>query len=80
MALRRGTVVILVYVACTFVSCASQPQPASSLPPHNDVLQLPVLSQKEPERHKLSATDAEADCVLTTGNIHLWCKWITRYY
>ena len=78
MALRRGTVVILVCVACTFVSCASQPQPA--LPTHNDVLQPTVLSQKEQERHKLSATDGEADCVLTTGNIHLWCKWITRYY
>jgi len=78
MELRRGTAVILVCVACTFVSCASQPQPALSTP--NDVLRSTVSSQKEQERHKLSAKDGETDCVLTTGNIHLWCKWITRYY
>jgi hypothetical protein len=78
MELRRGTAVILICVACTFVSCASQPQPA--LPTPNDVLQSTVSSQNVQERHKLSAKDGEADCVLTTGNIHLWCKWITRYY
>jgi hypothetical protein len=80
MALRRMAIVTLIYVACTFISCAAQSQPLSRLPIQNDVLQSTVLSQTEQERHKLSAADGEADCVLTTGDIHLWCKWITRYY
>ena len=80
MALRKGAFVILVWIGCTFVSCASQLQPGSSSSLQNDVLRPTVLSQTEQEKHKLSATDGEADCVLTTGDIHLWCKWITRYY
>jgi hypothetical protein len=32
------------------------------------------------EEKRLSAVGSDSDCVLTTGDIHLWCKWITRYY
>ena len=76
MALRRVAIVTLLYLGCSLVSCASQPQ----LPVQNDVHQPTVLSQTEQERHKLSASDGAADCVLNTGDIHLWCKWIARYY
>jgi hypothetical protein len=68
-------------VAVTLCGCTLQTHPYSSLTVQKDVPRpADLASDAQQERKHLSARDSDADCVLTTGDIHLWCKWISRYY
>jgi hypothetical protein len=72
-----ASVLTALSVGFALASCAFQPN--SSTPPlaMQKKIQPKVLT--EPGK-KLSAVGTDSDCVLTTGEIHLWCKWISRYY
>ena len=63
----------------TVSSCAIQPTSKPFIP--EDAVQPTVLTSpaSHQERH-LSATGGDSDCVLSTRDIHLWCKRITRFY
>jgi hypothetical protein len=80
MAQKPATIALLALgVGCVIASCAFPPTPATPL-----IIQEEIQpAESEPagqERRKLSAAGNDSDCVLTTGEIHLWCNWITRYY
>jgi hypothetical protein len=82
MAHRRGAVAIMALcLGVALASCAYQPNSSTPLSIQKDVVQparltAPPLQQGK----KLTAVGSDSDCVLTTGELHLWCKWITRYY
>jgi hypothetical protein len=65
----------------TLTSCASPPTRVDASASPRDTGQ-PALSSQVlgPDQKTLSESVKEADCVLSTGAIHLWCKWISRYY
>ena len=78
---QRAIGVTAVCIGLAIASCAYQPHPATSLAIQKDVVQPTVLTPPAgQEGKKLSAEGGDTDCVLTTGDIHLWCKWIARYY
>lgn len=61
-------------------SCTFQPKSPTPLAIQQDIQPAALAGPAGQEGKKLSAVGNESDCVLTTGDIHLWCKWITRYY
>lgn len=61
-------------------SCTFQPPSPTPLTVQEDIQPAAAAGPAGHEGKKLSAVGGESDCVLTTGDIHLWCKWITRYY
>ena len=62
-------------------ACALHENTNPSLTIQKDVVQTTVLTGAAQSQDKpFAATDGDSDCVLTTGDIHLWCKWISRYY
>jgi hypothetical protein len=68
-------------IAVSISACAVHPPTAPALPLTKDVVHPNGLSDPAQEKQKhLSAGDTDSDCVMTTGDIHLWCKWISRYY
>lgn len=70
MALSIG----LTVSACTFPANAQR-----SLAIQDNMVQSTAVPDTAQGKH-LSAVAGESDCVLTRGDIHLWCNWITRYY
>ena len=77
----RAIVAAALCVGFTATSCAFQPNSSKPLAIEQDGVPPTVLTgNAEQEGKKLSAIGSDADCVLTTGDIHLWCKWIARYY
>ena len=81
MAHKPATIALLALgVGFAVASCALQPKPAtpSAMQKENQPVLLNGPAGQEGKR--LSAVGSDSDCVLTTGEIHLWCKWITRYY
>ena len=81
MAHKPGAIALTALsLGFALASCAFQPN--SSTPPlakQNEV-QPAVLTEPAGQEKRLSAVGSDSDCVLTTGEIHLWCKWIGRYY
>jgi hypothetical protein len=67
-------------IAVSVSGCAVHSSTHSSLTIPKDVGQPTDLTSRAQQEGKLSAKDGDQDCVLTTGDIHLWCKWINRYY
>jgi len=81
MAQKPATIALLALgVGCVITSCAFQPTPATPLITQKEIQPAELTEPAGQERRKLSAAGNDSDCVLTTGEIHLWCKWITRYY
>ena len=61
-------------------SCAFQSNSAAPLAIHEEMQPAAMARPTEKEGKKFSAIGSDTDCVLTTGDIHFWCKWISRYY
>jgi hypothetical protein len=81
MAQRPGAVAFTVLsVGFALASCAFQSNSAAPVALPEDTQPAPMNRPAEQEGKKFSAIGSDADCVLTTGDIHFWCKWITRYY
>ena len=82
MAYRRGAIAsmaLCIVVAVT--SCAYQQKFSTPLAIKKDVAQPAAIPGSAGEEGKtLAAEGRDSDCVLTTGDLHLWCKWIARYY
>ena len=81
MAQKPATIALLALgVGFAIASCAFQPTPATPLVIQKEVQPAELTWPAGQEGKKLSAVGNDSDCVLTTGDIHLWCKWITRHY
>lgn len=81
MAHKPGTIALLALgVGFAVASCTFQPKPATPLVIQKEIQPAVSTGPAGQEGKKLSAVGNDSDCVLTTGEIHLWCKWITRYY
>jgi len=82
MAHKPGAIALAALsVGFALASCASQPNSSTSPLAMQKEIQPAVLTEPaEPGGKRLSAVGIDSDCVLTTGEIHLWCKWIARYY
>lgn len=81
MGKKPATIALLALgVGCVIASCAFQPTPATPLVIQKETQPAELTEPAGQERRKLSAAGNDSDCVLTTGEIHLWCNWITRYY
>jgi hypothetical protein len=62
-------------------SCAFQSASTPSLPiPQNVVQPTDQNIPPHPQGKQLSRADSDSDCVLSRGDLHLWCRWITRFY
>ena len=73
--------VIALCLGVAATSCTLQPVSPTPLSIQKDVVKPDMLSVPEGQAgKKLSAMGIESDCILTTGDIHFWCKWIDRYY
>ena len=68
-------------VGLSVTSCAYHPRSDTPMAIKKDLVQ-PNLStgQQGREGKHVSAMGSDSDCVLATGDIHLWCSWITQYY
>ena len=60
-------------------SCSHQPTATTTFAIQKDAAPPAPVPPGQDEK-KLSAAGNDSDCVLTTGDIRLWCKWITQYY
>ena len=82
MAYRQGAIASLALcVVVGVASCAYQPKSSTPLAIQKDVAQPAAISGPAGQEGKnLSAGGSDTDCVLRTGDLHLWCKWIARYY
>ena len=79
MAHKLATIVLLALgVGFAVASCAFQPKPATPLVIQEEIQPAELTGPVRQEGKR--AVGSDSDCVLTTGEIHLWCKWITRYY
>ena len=79
MAQRPGAVAFAVLnVGFVLTSCAFQSKSTAPVAVPDEPAAMAQPAQQDEK--KFSAKDNDADCVLTTGEIHLWCKWISRYY
>jgi hypothetical protein len=67
-------------VGCSLASCAFPPRSSASFALEEETQPAALPHPAAQEGRKSSALGNESDCVLTTADIHLWCKWITRYY
>ena len=74
MAYRDGVIASLALcVAVGVASCAYQPKSFTPLAIQKDVAQPAAISGPAGEEGKnLSAGGSDTDCVLTTGDLHLW--------
>jgi hypothetical protein len=61
-------------------SCAFQSNSTTPVAIQEDMQPAAVARPAAQEGKKFSAIGSDIDCVLTTGDIHFWCKWISRYY
>lgn len=77
---RREAVGLMAFwIGLAVSSCTFQANsPRSSAIPNNAIQPADVRRMAQPKH--LVAVGSESDCVLTTGDIHLWCNWITQYY
>ena len=81
MGRRTGTIAFTALcMGFSTASCVFRPSPPPPLAIENDIQPATLSGPAGNEGKKLSSVDSELDCVLTTGDIHLWCKWIARYY
>ena len=81
MAHKPATIALLALgIGFAVASCAFQPKPATPLAMQKENQPVMLNGPAGQEGKRLSAVGSDSDCVLTTGDIHLWCKWITRYY
>ena len=81
MAHRPGAIAVTALcVGCVVASCAFQSNSTVPLVIHQETQPTVLTVPAGQEGKRLSAAGSESDCVLTTGDIHLWCKWISRYY
>jgi hypothetical protein len=78
---REALAVTACCIGMSMSSCTFHPATNPSLTIHKDIDQATVLTGAPRAGEKpLSAANRDSDCVLTTGDIHLWCTWISRYY
>ena len=79
---KPGVIAVIAFcMGFAATSCTLQPASPTPLAIQKDVIQPDMLSVPEEQAgKKLSAVGMESDCILTTGDIHFWCKWIDRYY
>ncbi len=78
---RNALAVTACCVGLSVSSCAFHPNTSPSLTIQKDVGQPNVLTgAAQSENKPFSTADRDSDCVLTTGDIHLWCQWISLYY
>jgi hypothetical protein len=78
---RPGTMAFAALcVGCSLASCAVPPRSSAPLAIEEETQSSALSHPSGQEGRKLSAVGNESDCVLMTADIHLWCKWITRYY
>ena len=78
---REALTVTACYIGLSVSACAFHPNSSPSLTLQTDVVQPTVLTDAaHPDDKPFATADRDSDCVLTTGDIHLWCKWISRYY
>jgi hypothetical protein len=81
MAHKPATIALLALgIGLVLASCAFQPNPPTPLAMQKESQPVMLNGPARQEEKRLSAVGSDSDCVLTTGDIHLWCKWITRYY
>ena len=81
MAQKPATIALLALgVGCVIASCAFPPTPATPLVIQKEIQPAELTEPAGQQKSTLPAAANDSDCVLTTGEIHLWCKWITRYY
>lgn len=82
MAQKRGTRALpALSFVLSLTSCASPPTSVDASTPAPDTVQPTLSTQVLGPDGKTSSENAnEADCVLSSGSIHLWCNWISRFY
>ena len=62
-------------------SCAYQPKVGEPLLSQEGTVQPAVTTELvKPEQRASAGRDKESDCVLTLGDVSVWCKWIAQYY
>ena len=66
-------------IGLTVSACTLPPNPPRSLAIQDNVVQSTAVSDTAQEKH-LSEMSGKSDCVLTSGEVHLGCNWITQYY
>jgi len=71
----------LLALSSVLTSCASPPVKVDGSVSAPAMVQ-PVLSSQVlgPTKKSVSESVKEADCVLSSGTVHLWCTWVSRYY
>jgi hypothetical protein len=76
----RATALAALALAFAVASCAYQP-PATPFAIDQDGAPsaMPAGPTGQGEK-RLSALGSDGDCVLTTPDIHLWCKSMIQYY
>ena len=77
----RGVVLLTSLLIFSMASCANQPPAVESLTTQPELMSPTVFTEPPTqERQTVSGASKDADCVLTTGDVHLWCNWISKYY
>jgi hypothetical protein len=79
--MARTVWAIILSLGCTtFASCAYQQGTQRPFAIQESIVQPTVFTEPlRPQGSRALAGD-ESDCVLSTGDIHLWCNWISQYY
>ena len=81
MAHRPGAIAFTALgLGLAVTSCAFQPNSSTSSFTQKENQPVVSTGPAGHERKTLSAVGSDSDCVMTTSDIHLWCKWISRYY
>jgi hypothetical protein len=71
---REAVAVTACWIGLTTSSCTFQAHAPRSLSLQNNPAQQSVMA---PASQAIFSPGSESDCVLTKGEVHLWCKWIT---
>ena len=76
---REAFALMALSIGLTVSACTFPAHSPRSFAIQDNVVQSTAVTDTAQGKH-LSAVAGESDCVLTSGDVHLWCNWITRYY
>jgi hypothetical protein len=74
---REAVALMACWIGLTASSCTFQAHSPRPLSIQNNPAQQTVV---RPSTQAISDAGSASDCVLSRDEVHLWCKWITRYY
>ena len=76
---RKAVTLMALSIGLTVSACTFPGNSPRSLAIQDNMAQSTAVTDTAQGNH-LSAVSGDSDCVLTRGDVHLWCNWITRYY